>query len=40
MPHKAVQLAQHTPLTKAETAGLAGTQGNTSIVKSSNQSVE
>ena len=40
MPLKAVQLVQHTPLTKVGTAGPAGIQGNTSIAKSSNQSVE
>ena len=40
MPLKAVQLAQYTPLTEAGTAGLSETQGNTSIAKSSNQSVE
>ena len=40
MPLKAVQLAQCTPLMEAGTAGPAKTQGNTSIAKSSNQSVE
>ena len=40
MPLKAVQPAQCTLLTKAGTAGPAGTQGNTNIAKSSNQSVE
>ena len=40
MPPKAVQLAQHTSLTEAGTLGPARTQGNTSIVKSSNQLVE
>ena len=40
MPPKAVQLVQRTPLTEAETAGLAKTQSNTSIAKSSNQLVE
>ena len=40
MPPKAVQLIQHTLLTEAGTAGPAKTQGNTSIAKSSNQSVE
>ena len=37
---KAVQPAQRTPSTEVGTAGLAGTQGNTSMAKSSNQSVE
>ena len=36
MPPKAVQLAQYTPLTEAGTSGLAKTQNNTSIAKSSN----
>ena len=40
MPPKAVQLAQYTLLTEAGTSGPAGIQGNTSIAKSSNQSVE
>ena len=40
MPPKAVQPAQCTPLTEAGTAGPAGTQGNTSMAKSSDQSVE
>ena len=40
MPPKAVQPAQCTPLTEAGTVGPAGIQGNTSIAKSSNQSVE
>ena len=40
MPPKVVQPAQCTPLTEAGTAGPAGTQGNTSMAKSSNQSVE
>ena len=40
MPPKVVQPVQHTPLTEAGTAGPAGTQGDTSIAKSSNQSVE
>ena len=37
---KAVQPAQYTPLTEAGTLKPAKTQGNTSIAKSSNQSVE
>ena len=40
MPLKAVQPAQHTPSTEAGTSGPAKIQGNTSIAKSSNQSVE
>ena len=36
MPLKAVQPAQHTPSTEAGILGLAKTQGNTSIAKSSN----
>ena len=40
MPPKAVQPAQRTPLIKAGTSGLARTQGNTNIAKSSNQSVK
>ena len=40
MPLKAVQPAQCTPLMEAGTSGLAKTQGNTSIAKSSNQLVE
>ena len=40
MPPKAVQLAQHTLLTEAGTVGPAGIQGNTSMAKSSDQSVE
>ena len=40
MPFKAVQPAQYTPLTEAGTLGLAKIQGNTSMAKSSNQSVE
>ena len=36
MPLKVVQLAQHTPLTEAGTLGLAKTQSDTSIAKSSN----
>ena len=40
MPPKAVQLVQCTPLTEAGTSGLARIQGNTSMAKSSNQSVE
>ena len=40
MPPKAVQPAQRTPLTEVGTLGLAKIQGNTSIAKSSNQSVE
>ena len=40
MPPKAVQPAQCTLLTEAGTSGLAGIQGNTSMVKSSDQSVE
>ena len=40
MPPKAVQPAQRTPLTEAGTLGPARTQGNTSMAKSSNQSVE
>ena len=40
MPLKAVQLAQHTPLTEAGISGLAKTQGDTSMAKSSDQSVE
>ena len=37
---KAVQPAQRTPLTEAGTAGPAEIQSNTSIAKSSDQSVE
>ena len=37
---KAVQPAQCTPSTEAGTSGPAGTQGDTSIAKSSNQLVE
>ena len=37
---KVVQLAQYTLLTEAGTTGLAKIQGNTSMAKSSNQSVE
>ena len=37
---KAVQLAQYTPLMEAGTTGPAKTQNNTSMAKSSNQSVE
>ena len=37
---KAVQPAQHTPLMKVGTLEPAGTQGNTSIAKSNNQSVK
>ena len=40
MPPKAVQPVQRTPLTEAGTVGLAGTQGDTSMAKSSNQLVE
>ena len=40
MPPKAVQLAQCTLLTEAGTTGPAKIQSNTSIAKSSNQSVE
>ena len=40
MPPKAVQLAQYTPSTEVGTVELARTQGNTSMAKSSNQSVE
>ena len=40
MPPKAVQPAQRTPLTEAGTLGLARTQGNTSMAKSSNQLIE
>ena len=40
MPPKAVQPAQCTPLTEAGTAGPARIQSNTSMAKSSNQSVE
>ena len=40
MPPKAVQPAQRTPLTEAGTLGLAGTQSNTSMAKSSDQLVE
>ena len=40
MPPKAVQPAQRTPLTEAGTSGPAGTQSNTSIAKSSDQSVK
>ena len=40
IPPKAVQPAQYTPLTEAETLGPARIQNNTSIAKSSNQSVE
>ena len=40
MPPKAVQPAQYTLLMETGTAELAKTQGNTSIAKSSNQSVK
>ena len=40
MPFKAVQLAQYTLLTEAGTLGPVKIQGDTSIAKSSNQSVE
>ena len=40
MPPKAVQPVQRTLLTEAGTSGPAKTQGDTSMVKSSNQSVE
>jgi hypothetical protein len=40
MPPKAVQPAQHTPSTEAGTSGPAGTQGDTSMAESSDQSVE
>ena len=40
MPLKAVQLAQCTPLTEVGTLGPARIQSNTSMAKSSNQSVE
>ena len=40
MPPKAVQPAQYTPLMEVGTAGLSKIQGNTSMAKSSNQSVE
>ena len=40
MPLKAVQLVQHTLLTEVETSGPAKIQDNTSMAKSSNQSVE
>ena len=40
MPPKAVQPVQHTLLTEVGTLGPAKTQGNTSMAKSSNQSVE
>ena len=40
MPLKAVQPVQYTPLTEAGTLGLAKTQRDTSITKSSNQLVE
>ena len=40
MPPKAVQLAQYTLLMEVGTSGLAKTQGNTNMAKSSNQSVE
>ena len=40
MPLKAIQPAQCTLLTEAGTAGPAKIQGDTSIAKSSNQSVE
>ena len=40
MPPKAVQPAQRTPLMEVGTLGLAGTQRDTSMAKSSNQSVE
>ena len=40
MPLKAVQPAQHTPLTEAGTLGPAKTQSNTSMAESSDQSVE
>ena len=40
MPPKAVQPVQYTPLTEAGTLGPAKTQSNTSIAKSSDQSVK
>ena len=40
MPPKAVQLVQHTLLTEAGTLGPARIQNNTSMAKSSDQSVE
>ena len=40
MPLKAVQPAQRTPLTEAGTVGPAKTQGDTSMAKSSDQSVK
>ena len=40
MPLKAVQPAQRTPLTEAGTLRPVGTQGDTSMAKSSDQSVE
>jgi hypothetical protein len=40
MPPKAVQPAQHTPSKEAGTSGPAGTQGDTSMAESSDQSVE
>ena len=40
MPFKVVQPAQYTPLTEAGILGPAETQGDTSMAKSSNQSVE
>ena len=40
MPPKAVQPAQCTPLTEAGTSGPAKIQGDTSMAKSNNQSVE
>ena len=40
MPPKAVQPVQRTPSTEVGTAGLAKTQGNTNIAKSSGQLVE
>ena len=40
MPPKAVQPAQYTPLMEVGTSELARTQGDTSMAKSSNQSVE
>ena len=40
MPPKAVQPAQHTPLTEVGTVGPARTQSNTSMAKSSNQLVK
>ena len=40
MPSKAVQPAQHTPLTEVGTLGPAKIQSNTSMAKSSDQLVE